>query len=151
MDLDIRFRPTVEGKVDPLTQLHDVVTSKKSSEWGNNFIHDANIKRFGFHGIGGDTVPRRTFNPNFKSSQPRSVDNYPYMLANTTYLQQSLDLKNDKDLVDPRLQLVAGQPYVDQYINDKGKITYYDRSSEVNNRPDLLTWQHRKFYQHSWR
>ncbi|MDS1032562.1 RagB/SusD family nutrient uptake outer membrane protein [Porphyromonadaceae sp. NP-X] len=145
MDLDIRFRATVEGKVDPLTQPHDVVTSKKSSEWGNNFIHDANIKRFGFHGIGGDTVPRRTFNPNFKSSLPRSVDNYPYMLANTTYRQQSLDLKNDKNLVDPRLQLVAGQPYVDQYINDKGKITYYDRSSEVNNRPDLLTWQHRKF------
>ena len=41
--------------------------------------------------------------------------------------------------------LCAGQPYVDEYINDKGKVTYYDRSSEVNNRPDLLTWQHRKF------
>lgn len=145
MDLDLRFRPAVEGLVDPSTKVHDIISSRKSSEWGNNFIHDANIKRFGFHGVGGDTVPRRTFNPNFKSSQARSVDNYPYMLVNTLYRQQSLDLKNNKDLVDPRLKLCAGQPYVDQYVNDKGKITYYDRSSEVNNRPDLLTWQHRKF------
>ena len=57
MDLDIRFRRAVEGAVDPLTRQFDVITSKKSSEWGNNFIHDANIKRFGFYGVGGDTVP----------------------------------------------------------------------------------------------
>lgn len=145
MDLDIRFRPTVEGLLDPLKKEFDIITSKKSSEWGNNFIHDANIKRFGFHGIAGDTVPRRTFNTSFKSSQPRSVTNYPYKLANTTYRQQSLDLKNDKDKVDPRLKLSAGQPYVDEYIDANGKITYYDRSSEVNNRSDILAWQHRKF------
>ena len=62
MDLDIRFRASVEGAVDPLTKQLDVITSTKSSEWGNNFIHDANIRRFGFAGIGGDTVPRRTLN-----------------------------------------------------------------------------------------
>ncbi|MCB8994125.1 MAG: RagB/SusD family nutrient uptake outer membrane protein [Bacteroidales bacterium] len=145
MDLDIRFRPSVEGAVDPLTREFDIITSKKSSEWGNNFIHDANIKRFGFYGVGGDTVPRRTFNPDFNSSLPRSADNYPYQTQDTSYRQASIDLKNNKNLVDPRLMLCAGQPYVDEYINDKGKITYYDRSSEVNNRPDLLTWQHRKF------
>lgn len=145
MDIDVRFRPNIEGVTDPLTKPLDVITSKKSSEWGNNFIHDRNIKRFGFHGIGGDTIPRKTFNPAFKSTQARSIDNYPYMLANTTYRQASLDLKNNKNLVDPRLKLSAGQPYVDEYINDKGKRTYYDRSLEVNNRPDMLTWQHRKF------
>lgn len=145
MDLDIRFRPSVEGATDPLAKALDVITAKKSSEWGNNFIHDANIKRFGFHGVGGDTIPRRTLNPDFDSSQPRSVDNYPYMLADAGYRQQSLDLKNDKGKVDPRLLLCAGQPYVDEYINEDGLTTYYDRSSEVNNRPDMLTWQHRKF------
>lgn len=145
MDLDIRFRPNDEGLIDPITKQRDVDTAKKSSQWGNNYIHDANIRRFGFHGIAGDTVPRKTFNPVFVASRPRSLDNYPYMLANTTYRQQSLDLKNDLNRVDPRLKLSAGQPYVDQYINEKGKPTYYDRSSEVNNRPDLLTWQHRKF------
>lgn len=145
MDLDIRFRPGTEGATDPLTKPQDVITAKKSSEWANNFVHDANIRRFGFHGIGGDTVPRKTFNPAFKESLPRSVDNYPYMLANTSYRSQSLELKNNKDKVDPRLMLSAGQPYVDEYTNEKGKITYYDRSSEIINRPDILAWQHRKF------
>ena len=145
MDLDIRFRPNVEGTVDPLAKPLDIITSKKSSEWGNNFVHDANIKRFGFWGVGGDTVPRRTFNLNYASSQARSINNYPYQTSDPNYRQECLDLKNNKDLVDPRLMLCAGQPYVDQYINDKGKVTFYDRSSEVNNRPDLLTWQHRKF------
>lgn len=145
MDLDIRFRPNVEGAVDPLTKENDIITSKKSSEWGNNFIHDANIRRFGFYGIGGDSVPRRTFSETFVSSKPRAFDNYPYRTEDAEYRQKSLSLKNNPDLVDPRLKLVAGQPYVDEYINDKGKVTFFDRSSEVNNRPDLLTWQHRKF------
>ena len=145
MDLDIRFRPAVEGLTDPLTNERDVITCKKSSEWGNNFIHDANIRRFGFHGIGGDTVPRRTFNPNFASARPRSVDNFPYRLENPNYRQECLNLKNDKSKVDPRIFLSAGQPYVDEYVNERGNITYFDRSHEVINRPDLLAWQHRKF------
>jgi hypothetical protein len=145
MDLNIRFRPNVEGAVDPLTKPYDVITSKKSSEWGNNFIHDANLKRFGFEGIGGDTVPRRTLNPGFDPNLPRSVDNYPYRTQDPDYRTKSVTLKNNRDLVDPRLMLCAGQPYVDEFINESGDTTYYDRSLEVNNRPDLLTWQHRKF------
>ncbi|NLI71394.1 MAG: RagB/SusD family nutrient uptake outer membrane protein [Bacteroidales bacterium] len=145
MNLDIRFRPAVEGLVDPITKEYDIITSKKSSEWGNNYIHDANIRRFGFYGIGGDTVPRRTFNTAFVPTQPRSIMNFPYRLQNPNYRQNCIDLKNNKDKVDPRLMLSAGQPYVDEYINEKGMITYYDRSSEVNNRTDILAWQHRKF------
>jgi hypothetical protein len=145
MDLNIRFRPGVESAVDPLTKQFDVITSKKSSEWGNNFIHDANIQRFGFDGIGGDTVPRRTLNPDYVPNLPRSVDNYPYRTQDPDYRQKSITLKNNKDVVDPRLMLSAGQPYVDEYIDENGETTYYDRSLEVNNRPDLLTWQHRKF------
>lgn len=145
MDLDIRFRASVEGAVDPLTKQYDVITSTKSSEWGNNFIHDANIRRFGFAGVGGDTVPRRTLNEAFVSSQPRSIHNYPYRTQDPGYRSESMALKTNKDLVDPRLMLCAGQPYVDVFINENGDTTYYDRSLEVNNRPDLLTWQHRKF------
>ncbi len=145
MDLNTRFRPGVEGAVDPLTKQYDVITTKKSSEWGNNFIHDANIKRFGFHGVGGDTVPRRTLNSAFNANLPRSIYNYPYRTSDPDYGEKSLTFKNNKDLVDPRLMLCAGQPYVDIYINENGDSTFYDRSHEVNNRPDLLTWQHRKF------
>lgn len=145
LNLDIRFRPSVEGAADPITKEYDVITSKKSSEWGNNFIHDANIRRFGFAGIGGDTIPRRTLNPDYDSKLPRSVHNYPYRTQDPEYRNKSLALKNNKNLVDPRILLCAGQPYVDEYINEVGDTTYYDRSLEVNNRPDLLTWQHRKF------
>ncbi len=145
MDLDIRFRASVEGAVDPLTKQLDVITSTKSSEWGNNFIHDANIRRFGFAGIGGDTVPRRTLNESFSSSLARSIYNYPYRTSDPDYRNACLTLKNNMDLVDPRLMLCAGQPYVDIFINENGDSTFYDRSLEVNNRPDLLTWQHRKF------
>jgi hypothetical protein len=145
MDLYVRFRSNVEGAVDPLTKLYDVITSKKSSEWGNNFIHDANIKRFGFYGIGGDTIPRRTLNSAYNQNLPRSIYNYPYRTSDPDYSTKSIALKNNKDLVDPRLMLCAGQPYVDKYINEKGDTTFYDRSHEVNNRSDLLTWQHRKF------
>lgn len=145
MDLGIRFRSNVEGAVDPLTKELDIITSKKASEWGNNFIHDANIKRFGFSEVVSDTVPRRTFNPDFVATDPRSINNYPYQTQDPNYRQKSLELKNNKEIVDPRLMLSAGQPYVDEFIDDKGQTTFFDRSSEVNNRPDLLTWQHRKF------
>lgn len=145
MDLNIRFRAGVEGAVDPLTRELDVITSKKSSEWGNNFIHDANIKRFGFQDILEDTVPRRTLNPGYNSSLPRSVENYPYITEDPDYRQKSLDIKNNPDLVDPRLKLCAGQPYVDVFINEQGDSSLYDRSLEINNRPDILAWEHRKF------
>ena len=145
VDLDIRFRKGREDKVDPLTLENDVIISKKSSEWGNNFVHDRNIARFGFWDFYGDTVPRLTFNPAYDYDGVRSLDNYPYMIATPNYRADALALKRDKSRVDPRLELFAGQPYVDTYIDQAGRTTVYDRSSECNNRPDRLAWQHRKY------
>lgn len=145
VDLDIRFRKGKEDKVDPLTQENDVIISKKSSQWGNNYVHDKNIARFGFANFYGDTVPRLTFNPSYNYSGTRSLDNYPYMIATPNYRAEALALKQDKSKVDPRLMLCAGQPYVDEYIDGKGRITVYDRSSECNSRPEVLGWQHRKY------
>ncbi|MCQ2347738.1 MAG: RagB/SusD family nutrient uptake outer membrane protein [Paludibacteraceae bacterium] len=144
-DLNIRFRKGREDKTDPLTLEDDIITSTKSSQWGNNFIHDKNIARFGFWHFHGDTVPRWTFNHDFDYSAKRSRANFPYALADATYRDDALALKNDKSKVDPRIMLCAGQPYVDAYINASGDTTWYDRSSEVNNRPDILAWQHRKY------
>lgn len=145
VDLDIRFRKGREDKTDPLTQENDVIICKKSSQWGNNHVHDRNIARFGFHNFYGDTIPRLTFNPDFNASAARSKDNFPYMIATPNYREEALALKNDKSKVDPRLQLFAGQPYVDTYIDGSGRETWYDRSSEVNNRPDRIAWQFRKY------
>lgn len=145
VDLDIRFRKGKEDKTDPVTLEHDVITSKKSSQWGNNFIHDRNIARFGFANFHGDTMPRWTFNEAYDFNATRSLDNFPYKLADATYREEALALKNDLNKVDPRLKMVAGQPYVDEYIDAKGRTTWYDRSSEANNRPDRLAWEHRKY------
>lgn len=145
VDLDLRFRKGREDKVDPLTQERDVIISKKSSQWGNNHVHDKNIARFGFWNFYGDTIPRLTFNPSYDYDAERSLDNYPYMIATPNYRSEALALKRDPSKVDPRLMLNAGQPYVDEYIDAKGRRTVYDRSSEVNSRPDRLAWQHRKY------
>ncbi len=145
VDLDIRFRPGREDKTDPQTLEHDVITSKKSSQWGNNFVHDRNIARFGFADFYGDTMPRWTFNTAFDVNAARSKDNFPYTLVMPNYRTEALALKNNPDKVDPRLLLCAGQPYVDTYIDAKGRETWYDRSLEVNNRPDIIGWQHRKY------
>ena len=67
------------------------------------------------------------------------------MVATAGYREQALALKADKSKVDPRLRLFAGQPYVDEYTDAQGRTTVYDRSSECNNRPDRLAWQHRKY------
>ncbi|MCM1035285.1 MAG: RagB/SusD family nutrient uptake outer membrane protein [Paludibacter sp.] len=145
MDLDIRFRAGREDQIDPITLENDITTCKKSSEWGNNFIHDRNIARFGFWDFYGDTVPRLTFNPDYSFSTPRSLSNFPYMLHNPTYRADAIALKNNPEKVDPRLMLCAGQPFVDKYIDAQGRETYYDRSTEVNNRHDIVGWQHRKY------
>jgi len=145
VDLSIKFRKGREDKTDPMTLENDVIISAKSSQWGNNFIHDRNIARFGFWNFHGDTVPRWTFNENYDFSLPRSQDNFPYRLYDKTYISDARALKEDKTKVDPRLMLCAGQPCVDNYINALGNTTWYDRSSEVNNRHDILAWQHRKY------
>lgn len=145
VDLKIKFRKGREDQVDPITLPDDVITSTKSSQWGNNFVHDKNIARFGFWGFHGDTVPRWTFNKNFDYNGKRSRDNFPYQLVDATYREEALALKNDKSKVDPRIMICTGQPYVDAYINATGDTTWYDRSSEVNNRHDILAWQHRKY------
>ena len=145
VDLNIRFRKGREDQVDPLTQENDVIITKKSSQWGNNFIHDKNIARFGFAGFYGDTIPRLTFNPDYDFNAPRSLRNYPYMISIPNYRAEAIALKNDPSKVDPRLKMVAGQPYVDPYIDANGDTTVYDRSSEANNRPDRLAWAHRKY------
>jgi hypothetical protein len=146
MNLDVRFRNGNENKPenDPLLGEYDIITSTMGG-WGNNYIHDANVRRFGFSG---DPAPRRTFNPNFQFSPAvRSIDNFPYMFAapNENYVQECRDLKTDKTKVDPRLMISTGQPLVDIFIDDRERETYYEKSGEINNRPELLGFQHRKF------
>ncbi|MDR0798820.1 MAG: RagB/SusD family nutrient uptake outer membrane protein [Dysgonamonadaceae bacterium] len=145
MYLDIRFRKNNEAKPenDPLLQEYDVNTSAMGG-WGNNYIHDGSIRRFGFSA---DPTPRRTFNPAYDFDAERSLENFPYMFAssNQNYRQECLDLKNNKDLCDPRLMICTGQPLVDETKDDYGRTTYYDKSGELNTHPEILGFAHRKY------
>ena len=145
MNLDIRFRKNNEAKPenDPLLQEFDVNTSVMGG-WGNNYIHDGNIRRFGYTG---NPSPRRTFNPGYDFDLPRSLDNFPYAFAspNEHYRQECLDLKHNKNVCDPRLLICTGQPLIDELKDDNGRITYYDKSGELNNHPEVLGFAHRKY------
>ncbi len=163
MNLNVRFRNGRENTPDknPLLYPYDVNTSMMGG-WGNNYIHDGNIRRFGYSGT---PTPRRTFNANYNFGQPQSIDNYPYVFAdynslaqnlkdsvdkynyylNPNYRQECLNLKNDKSKVDPRLMICTGQPLVDVFINDDGNQSYYDKSGELNNHPEILGFGQRKY------
>ena len=85
----------------------------------------------------------RIKNPDFKSGDPRSITNLPYII-DPAYYQRSLEIRQNKE-ADPRLYISAGQPYVDTMKDSKGKVTFYDRSPGMNNQPDILSWNHKKF------
>ncbi|MDR1973142.1 MAG: RagB/SusD family nutrient uptake outer membrane protein [Bacteroidales bacterium] len=163
MNLDVRFRDGRENTPDkdPLLNSYDINTSVMGG-WGNNYIHDANVRRFGYTGT---PTPRRSFNPNYNFNADRSIDNYPYSFAdynslspalkdsvdkngyylNPNYRQESITLKNNKNITDPRLMISTGQPLVDVFIDDFGRESLYDKSSEISNYPDVLGFLHRKY------
>ena len=131
LNLDFRDRPS--------TTEYDIITNSTGG-WGNNYVHDKNVRRFGF-GLG--APGNRIKNPDFKSGDPRSITNLPYII-DPAYYQRSLEIRQNKE-ADPRLYISAGQPYVDTMKDSKGKVTFYDRSPGMNNQPDILSWNHKKF------
>jgi len=131
LNLDFRNKPS--------TTAYDIITNATGG-WGNNYVHDANILRFGF------TLPApgiRVKNPNFVSSATRSTTNLPYIL-DTAYYNKSLAIRANK-VADPRLYVCAGQPYVDTFEDALGRVTFYDRSPALNSMPQILSWNHKKF------
>lgn len=131
LNLDFRDRPS--------TTEYDIITNSTGG-WGNNYVHDKNVHRFGF-GLG--APGNRIKNPDFKSSDPRSITNLPYII-DPAYYQRSLEIRQNKE-ADPRLYISAGQPYVDTMKDSKGKVTFYDKSPGMNNQPGILSWNHKKF------
>ena len=141
LNLDFRDKgpSTAPGSVD-------IITSSTGG-WGNNYVHDANVRRFGF------TLPvpgNRVKNTNYVKASPRSVTNLPWII-DPAYTAQSIDIRTNKK-ADPRLYVSAGQPYVDTFVDGTGDLTksipgrptFYDISPVLNN-PQKLSWNHKKF------
>lgn len=119
LNLDFRWKSAPEEGKELETQ--------STGGWGNNFVHDGNVRRFGFPlPIAG----RRVENPNAGKRAPYTIDNFPWIL-DPAYAKRSQEIRDNKEC-DPRLFIAAGQPYFDTFKDARKRVTYYDRSPEVS-------------------
>lgn len=79
------------------------------ASWTNVFVHDKNLKRFGFN----EPTEAPTPNPNYDSSKPCTLSNMKETRS-ANFVVKSIAAKTDGS-VDPRLWVVAFQPFVDEY------------------------------------
>lgn len=128
-NLKFRFKSAPEAGSDLLTQM--------TGAWGNNFVHDESVLRFGFPL---EIAPSRVQNPAFDASEPRSIDNFPWVME-PAYAARSQQVRDNKEC-DPRLFLSAGQPWFDTMKDADGNDTWYDTSPE---RADLGYFSHYYF------
>lgn len=119
LDLQYNYKNTPE----PGTEL----TTQSTGGWGNNFVHDGSVRRFGFPlEIPGSRVE----NPNAGARAPYTIETFPWIL-DPDYARRSQEVRDTK-ACDPRLFICAGQPYFDTFKDSRGRVTYYDRSPEVS-------------------
>lgn len=116
--MDLRWKnPPEEGKE---------FATQNNGGWGNNFIHDASVLRFGFPL---EIPPIRVFNTSYNSRDKMSISNYPWIL-DPDYTRRSKAVRDNKEC-DPRLFIAGGQPYYDTMKDPRGRDTWYDRSPEA--------------------
>ncbi len=107
--------------------------------FGNIFLHDKNLQRFGFR------LPVWTLveNPDFDPDQDGDIDNLKQVI-DPTYVAQSKQFRLD-NTVDPRLYVSALQPWVDE-LNDGTRNRLVLRAKEIasNLQPLYHGWSLRK-------
>ena len=116
--MDLRWKKAPEPGQEFATQ--------NNGGWGNNFVHDKSVLRFGYPL---EIPPIRVLNTAYNNRQPMSVDNYPWIL-DPAYALRSQAVRDNKEC-DPRLFIAAGQPYFDKMKDPRGRPTWYDRSPEA--------------------
>jgi hypothetical protein len=79
------------------------------ASWTNIFVHDKNLKRFGFNELTEAPTP----NPDFDPTIPCTLSNMKETRS-ADFIAKSIAAKTDGS-VDPRLWVVAFQPFVDEY------------------------------------
>lgn len=124
-------------------------TNAISLGYGNEFIHDKNIKRFGFP-LGYYTL---VVNPGYNSAQKASPGN-PAMIMDPAYRAASLAVRANQTC-DPRLFVNCLQPWIDSAVNvpsstwvpgtwpSSGWIPVSRPSGPMN--PNLYGWSFRKY------
>ena len=109
--------------------------------YGNEFIHDKNLLRYGYNLPIYSLVP----NPRFDASKPASPANIPQVLDPVTK-QQSLALRRNKT-TDPRLYVAALQPWVDSVSRDGATYRPVVKYSGIGGsiKPLFQGWSLKKF------
>jgi hypothetical protein len=137
MKMDVRREGTGSsiGMVIAPCYINDAGSSEGSG-WSNVFVHDKNLKRFGFD------LPLYTMvkNPDYDASKPAGLDNLK-TICDPAYVAESEDLRDKKE-VDPRLWVGALQPFVDSmYAN--GRLRPIDHYKDVP--ASYYAWSLRKY------
>lgn len=119
-------------------------TSAIANGYGNIFVHDKNLKRFGFNLPLWKMVP----NPSYDPARPAGPYN-PANVCDPAYVQQSLALRQKK-LVDPRLYVAALQPWVDSVGTDSSgtvvrRIVLKYKEIPANLKSQYYGWSLRKY------
>ena len=119
-------------------------TSAISNGYGNSFMHDKNLSRFGFN----LPIWKMVLNPGYDASKPAGPFNLMYR-CDPAYVAQSRQLRAGKT-IDPRLQVSALQPWVDSIYTDSGNVTVKRvvlRCSNVPSglQPQYYAWSLRKY------
>ncbi len=107
--------------------------------FGNIFLHDKNLERFGFQ----LPIPTLVDNPDFDSDEEVGIDNLE-MVIDPDYFDASSKLRIDK-AVDPRLYVSALEPWVDE-LNDGTRDRLVLKYKEIasNLQPLYHGWSLRK-------
>ncbi len=100
--------------------------TQSNGGWGNNFVHDESVRRFGFPL---EIAPIRVYNENYNSRAAMSIDNYPWIL-DPAYAERSRKVRENVE-ADPRLWISAAQPYFDTFKGPRSADVWYDRSPEA--------------------
>ncbi len=79
------------------------------ASWTNIFVHDKNLKRFGFN----EPTAAPTANSGWNKDLPTSITNLKEKPSDE-FIARSKAYRTDKT-VDPRLYVVAFQPFIDEY------------------------------------
>lgn len=106
--------------------------------YGNIFVHDKNLQRFGFN----LPIFKLVKNPNAASPPTRQN---PDSIMDPNYYQQSIDFRINKT-VDPRLYVCALQPFVDTCGNFDGtQKVAVARCNSIGDQKNYQGWSFRKF------
>ncbi len=140
---DVRNQSTLIGLVIAPSYLGANGTEESAAAlgFGNEFVHDKNLLRYGFK------QPLWTLvdNPKYTGRNPSALN--PARIIDPEYKKESLRLRTEK-AVDPRLYVAALQPWVDSVSTDGGKtwvpVARY-KEIPVAERRQYYGWSFHKF------